>query len=189
MKVVTFVWPPSILHIIIILVFFVRMISYFIILCDTPKHCFKGFLPYLVLSNVFVMLWFVFEDESRPELIVLVRQTSVVVVAGSTAELVCYVSGSQPQLVWSRAGGLPPGSTQRDGVLTIPNIQLSGAGQFVCTAIAPTGERGTVTTTVTVNPEAIGKCQQESLARLFKADSHTCHYNLISIKVRVIQIK
>nr|XP_022341960.1 basement membrane-specific heparan sulfate proteoglycan core protein-like isoform X4 [Crassostrea virginica] len=98
---------------------------------------------------------FVQRDESRPELIVLVRQTSVVVVAGSTAELVCYVTGSQPQLVWSRAGGLPPGSTQRDGVLTIPNIQLSGAGQFVCTAIAPTGERGTVTTTITVNPEAI----------------------------------
>lgn len=97
-------------------------------------------------------------DETRPDLTVLVRQGVVTVVAGGTAELVCYVDGSRPQLVWSRSGGLPVGSTQTNGVLTIPNIQLSGGGRYICTAIAQTGERGTVTTTITVNPEVIGEC-------------------------------
>ncbi|XP_034337833.2 basement membrane-specific heparan sulfate proteoglycan core protein isoform X5 [Magallana gigas] len=98
---------------------------------------------------------FVQRDETRPDLTVLVRQGVVTVVAGGTAELVCYVDGSRPQLVWSRSGGLPAGSTQTNGVLTIPNIQLSGGGRYICTAIAQTGERGTVTTTITVNPEVI----------------------------------
>lgn len=96
-------------------------------------------------------------DETRPDLTVLVRQGTVTVVAGGTAELVCYVDGSRPQLVWSRSGGLPVGSTQTNGVLTIPNIQLSGGGRYICTAIALTGERGTVTTTVIVSPEVIGE--------------------------------
>jgi hypothetical protein len=95
-------------------------------------------------------------DENKPDVIVLVRQVNVVAVAGTTAELVCYVDGIQAQLVWSRSGGLPPGSTQRGGVLSIPNIQPSGGGRYICTAITPTGDRGTVTATVTVNTGSVG---------------------------------
>lgn len=113
---------------------------------------------YLLLIEVISLLVPFALDETRPDLTVLVRQGVVTVVAGGTAELVCYVDGSRPQLVWSRSGGLPVGSTQTNGVLTIPNIQLSGGGRYICTAIAQTGERGTVTTTITVNPEVIGEC-------------------------------
>lgn len=36
-------------------------------------------------------------------------------------------------LFWSRATGLPPGSIQDNGILTIPDVQPSYAGNYVCT--------------------------------------------------------
>ncbi|XP_061163155.1 basement membrane-specific heparan sulfate proteoglycan core protein-like [Saccostrea echinata] len=104
------------------------------------------------MSEIRTILY-VQRDETRPDVNVQVRQVIVVAVSGTTAELVCYVEGIQAQLVWSRQGGLPPGSTQTDGVLIIPNIQQSGAGQYLCTAITPVGDRGTVTASITVRAD------------------------------------
>ncbi|XP_056009495.1 basement membrane-specific heparan sulfate proteoglycan core protein-like isoform X3 [Ostrea edulis] len=106
------------------------------------------------MSEIRTILY-VQRDENKPEVIVLVRQVNVVAVVGTTAELVCYVDGVQTQLVWSRSGGLPPGSTQRGGVLSIPNIQPSGDGRYICTAVTPTGDKGTVTATITVQTGSI----------------------------------
>ena len=73
----------------------------------------------------------------RPDVTVIIRQTSVIAVIGSTTQLVCYVDDDslRATLVWSRVGGLPTGSSQDNGVLTLNNIQPSYAGRYVCTAI------------------------------------------------------
>ncbi|XP_069115040.1 basement membrane-specific heparan sulfate proteoglycan core protein-like isoform X2 [Argopecten irradians] len=87
----------------------------------------------------------------RPEITVIVRQTSVIAVVGTTAQLYCSVEDNtgRTTLVWSRNGGLPQGSTQQRGTLTLTNVQPSYSGTYVCTASSPTGS-GTATAEVTV---------------------------------------
>ncbi|XP_060073482.1 basement membrane-specific heparan sulfate proteoglycan core protein-like [Ylistrum balloti] len=86
------------------------------------------------------------------EITVIVRQTSVIAVVGTTAQLYCYVDDNtgRTTLVWSRNGGLPPGSSQERGTLTLTNVQPSYSGTYVCTASSPDG-RGTATTEVTIS--------------------------------------
>ncbi|XP_021372607.1 basement membrane-specific heparan sulfate proteoglycan core protein-like isoform X2 [Mizuhopecten yessoensis] len=88
----------------------------------------------------------------RPEITVIVRQTSLIAVVGTTAQLYCYVEDStrRTTVVWSRSGGLPQGSSQERGTLTLTNVQPSHSGTYVCTATAPTGS-GTATTEVTIS--------------------------------------
>ncbi|WAR15211.1 PGBM-like protein, partial [Mya arenaria] len=72
---------------------------------------------------------------SKPEITIIVRQTKYVVVAGDTARLECYAEDGSDRitLFWSRSTGLPVGATQNNGILTIPNVQPSYAGKYVCT--------------------------------------------------------
>ena len=54
--------------------------------------------------------------------------------------MTCRVSGDarNVNIVWSRLGGeLPRGATQRDGVLTLPSVERSAQGRYVCTASMP----------------------------------------------------
>lgn len=71
----------------------------------------------------------------RPTITVIVRQTRYVAIAGETAVLECYAEEDDGSITvfWSRQTGLPPGSSQTDGILTIPNVQRSYAGNYVCT--------------------------------------------------------
>lgn len=71
----------------------------------------------------------------RPTVTVIVRQTKVIATAGDTARLECYAEDGSGRitLFWSRSAGLPPGSTQANGILTIPNVQPSYGGNYVCT--------------------------------------------------------
>lgn len=63
------------------------------------------------LRDIDYGLYFCCLDKTRPTIQVIVRQTSVVAVVGSTVQLVCYVEDStgRVNLVWSRGVGLPPG--------------------------------------------------------------------------------
>ncbi|VDI13303.1 heparan sulfate proteoglycan 2 (perlecan) [Mytilus galloprovincialis] len=91
----------------------------------------------------------------KSDIKVIVRQVAIIAPIGSTEQLICYIDDNsvRPTLIWSRNGGLPPGSAQVNGVLTLKNIQPSFAGSYVCTAITPNGDKETGTTTLTVRPE------------------------------------
>ncbi|KAK3104524.1 hypothetical protein FSP39_004009 [Pinctada imbricata] len=108
-------------------------------------------------TNEVRTILYVTEGDIRPDVTVIIRQTSVIAVIGSTTQLVCYVDDDslRATLVWSRVGGLPTGSSQDNGVLTLNNIQPSYAGRYVCTAITSDGDRGTGTATVTVQQNTI----------------------------------
>ncbi|XP_076086554.1 basement membrane-specific heparan sulfate proteoglycan core protein-like isoform X4 [Mytilus galloprovincialis] len=97
------------------------------------------------------------KSNPRPptDITVIVRQVAIIATIGSTEQLICYIDDNsvRPTLIWSRNGGLPSGSAQENGVLTLNNIQPSFAGSYVCTGITPNGDRGTGTTTLTVRPE------------------------------------
>ena len=71
----------------------------------------------------------------RPEITIIVRQTKYVSIVGETARLECYAEDDSGRvtLFWSRTSGLPSGSSQDNGILTIPNVQPSYAGNYVCT--------------------------------------------------------
>ncbi|KAL5013502.1 hypothetical protein ScPMuIL_007772 [Solemya velum] len=91
-----------------------------------------------------------------PDVTVIVRQTTIIAIVGTTATLECYVEDGTGQvtLVWSRQGaGLPPGSRQLDGTLTIPNVQSSYSGNYICQGTTPTGISGTATTTLSITPD------------------------------------
>lgn len=90
----------------------------------------------------------------------IVRQTNVVAIAGETARLECYSEDDTGRVVvfWSRAQGLPAGSTQVDGVLTIPNVQPNYAGNYVCTGTdAETQRIGTAITVLEVTVDQPSK--------------------------------
>ncbi|KAL3861185.1 hypothetical protein ACJMK2_007245 [Sinanodonta woodiana] len=95
---------------------------------------------------------YVTKKETKPDITIIVRQTSVVALIGSTATLECHVEDETGRvtLFWSRTGGLPPGSVQTDGVLTIPDIQPSYAGNYVCTGTTDTGRTGSAVTRLDV---------------------------------------
>ncbi|XP_052285983.1 basement membrane-specific heparan sulfate proteoglycan core protein-like isoform X3 [Dreissena polymorpha] len=108
---------------------------------------------------------------SLKQVTIIVRQTKYVVIAGETARLECYTEegGERVTLFWSRQAGLPPGTQQANGVLTIPNTQPSAAGRYICTGTdTDTGKistaeallevnvkQTTVAPTVTMEPEKI----------------------------------
>ncbi|XP_060576968.1 basement membrane-specific heparan sulfate proteoglycan core protein-like [Ruditapes philippinarum] len=73
--------------------------------------------------------------DERPEITIIVRQTKYVSIVGETARLECYTEDETGRvtLFWSRSSGLPYGSSQDNGILTIPNVQPSYAGNYVCT--------------------------------------------------------
>ncbi|XP_025082607.1 basement membrane-specific heparan sulfate proteoglycan core protein-like isoform X8 [Pomacea canaliculata] len=81
------------------------------------------------------------------------RLAQITATVGSNVQLECYTKGNADvQLIWSRQGGLPPGSSQDGGILTVPNIQPSYAGNYVCTGTDQSGSIGTATAVVTVIP-------------------------------------
>ncbi|XP_060586623.1 basement membrane-specific heparan sulfate proteoglycan core protein-like isoform X4 [Ruditapes philippinarum] len=86
----------------------------------------------------------------RPEITIIVRQTKYVSIIGETARLECYTEDATGRvtLFWSRSSGLPSGSSQDNGILTIPNVQPSYAGNYVCTGTDR--ESGRVGTAVAV---------------------------------------
>ncbi|KAL3861149.1 hypothetical protein ACJMK2_007217 [Sinanodonta woodiana] len=100
---------------------------------------------------------YVTKKETKPGITIIVRQISVVALIGSTARLECHVEDETGRvtLFWSRTGSLPPGSVQTDGVLTIPDIQPSYAGNYVCTGTTDTGRTGSAVTRldIEVKPE------------------------------------
>ena len=64
------------------------------------------------------------------------KETRVVTLVGQTARLECYSEDTTNRVVllWSRQNaGLPPRSSQDEGILTIPNVQPSYSGNYVCT--------------------------------------------------------
>ena len=97
--------------------------------------------------------------ETRPDVNVVIQQTTIIALVGTTERLICYVQDDSVRatLVWSRVGGLPIGSSQDGGVLTLSNIQPSYGGRYVCTAVTPEGDRGTGTATVTVREGTVGE--------------------------------
>ncbi|KAH3720982.1 hypothetical protein DPMN_063894 [Dreissena polymorpha] len=108
---------------------------------------------------------------SLKQVTIIVRQTKYVVIAGETARLECYTEegGERVTLFWSRQAGLPPGTQQANGVLTITNTQPIAAGRYICTGTdTDTGKistaeallevnvkQTTVAPTVTMEPEKI----------------------------------
>ncbi|XP_070207543.1 basement membrane-specific heparan sulfate proteoglycan core protein-like isoform X4 [Littorina saxatilis] len=86
-------------------------------------------------------------------LTIIVRRAQITATIGSDVQLECYASDENNViLVWSRQGGLPPGSTQDGGILNIPNIQQSYQGNYICSGTGPTGSIGRATAIVTVIP-------------------------------------
>ncbi|XP_063410398.1 hemicentin-1-like [Mytilus trossulus] len=94
------------------------------------------------------------KSNPRP-LTLIVRQVAIIATIGSTEQLICYIDDNsvRPTLIWSRNGGLPSGSRQDNGVLTLNNIQSSHAGSYVCSGKTPNGAMGKATATLTVRPE------------------------------------
>ena len=85
---------------------------------------------------------------------IIVRQTKYVVIAGETARLECYTEegGERVTLFWSRQAGLPPGTQQANGVLTITNTQPIAAGRYICTGTdTDTGKISTAEALLEVN--------------------------------------
>ncbi|KAK6175562.1 hypothetical protein SNE40_014001 [Patella caerulea] len=89
----------------------------------------------------------------EPEVQIIVRQATVIGVIGSTVKLECYSRDGNVFLVWSRQGGLPTGTSDQNGVLTIPNLQPSYAGTYTCTGTTPSGNSGTGRVVVEVRPD------------------------------------
>ncbi|VDL78700.1 unnamed protein product, partial [Nippostrongylus brasiliensis] len=61
---------------------------------------------------------------------------------GDPAQFRCWVPGNPHAVLrWSKHGGapLPPGASERDGVLQISNAKQSDAGAYVCSATDPRG--------------------------------------------------
>ncbi|XP_063409056.1 basement membrane-specific heparan sulfate proteoglycan core protein-like [Mytilus trossulus] len=94
------------------------------------------------------------KSNPRP-LTLIVRQVAIIATIGNTEQLICYIDDNsvRPTLIWSRNGGLPSGSRQDNGVLTLNNIQSSHAGSYVCSGKTPNGAMGKATATLTVRPE------------------------------------
>ena len=72
----------------------------------------------------------------RPPVKVTVKESRVVTLVGQTARLECYSEAPSDRvlLLWSRQNaGLPPRSSQEEGILSIPNVQPSYSGNYVCT--------------------------------------------------------
>ncbi|XP_067659130.1 basement membrane-specific heparan sulfate proteoglycan core protein-like isoform X2 [Haliotis asinina] len=90
----------------------------------------------------------------EPEVTIVIRRTQVTAIVGTTVTLECYSqNGGDVILVWSRERqGLPSGSSQDNGILTLPNVQPSYAGSYLCTGTTPTGKTGVGRTTLTIEP-------------------------------------
>ncbi|XP_048238836.1 basement membrane-specific heparan sulfate proteoglycan core protein-like isoform X2 [Haliotis rufescens] len=88
----------------------------------------------------------------EPEVTIVIRRTQVTAIVGTTVSLECYSqNGGDVILVWSRERqGLPSGSIQDNGVLTLPNVQPSYAGTYMCTGTTSTGKTGVGRTTLTI---------------------------------------
>ncbi|KAK7494115.1 hypothetical protein BaRGS_00014588, partial [Batillaria attramentaria] len=83
---------------------------------------------------------------------IIIRRAQITAVVGTDVQLECYAQDGNVVLVWSRQGGLPAGSSQEGGILSIPNVQPSYAGNYVCSGTTPSGTIGTATAVVTVIP-------------------------------------
>ncbi|CAG5125030.1 unnamed protein product, partial [Candidula unifasciata] len=82
---------------------------------------------------------------------VVTRRTNITAVVGQSEQLICYVEGGNGvTLVWSRDGGLPIGTSQENGILTLTNIQPSFAGLYTCTGSTPGGIIGQASSSITV---------------------------------------
>ncbi|XP_076452135.1 basement membrane-specific heparan sulfate proteoglycan core protein-like isoform X4 [Babylonia areolata] len=88
------------------------------------------------------------------DIVITIRRAQITATIGADVQLECYAENNQNiQLIWSRQGGLPPGSNQVGGTLTIPNVQPSYSGTYICTGTGPTGITGSGTATVTVTSD------------------------------------
>ncbi|XP_041377591.1 basement membrane-specific heparan sulfate proteoglycan core protein-like isoform X3 [Gigantopelta aegis] len=91
----------------------------------------------------------------EPDIVIVVRQTRVTAIVGQTVTLECYSEhGGDVLLVWSRERlGLPAGSTQDNGVLTLPNVQPSYSGNYICKGTTPAGKIASGRTVLTIEPD------------------------------------
>ncbi|CAL1546871.1 unnamed protein product [Lymnaea stagnalis] len=89
--------------------------------------------------------------EEQVSIQIIVRRTNITATVGQREQLICYAEGGDDvNLIWTREGGLPPGTTQENGVLTLANIQRSYAGNYICTGTVGANIVGRVTARVTV---------------------------------------
>ena len=111
------------------------------------------YLYYIQLTLIHEICVLVFVEDREPvtprptrrptptfDIIVPNREVRAPVRSRVTME--CRVSGDarNVNIVWSKLGGeLPRGATQRDGVLTLPSVERSAQGRYVCTASVPSG--------------------------------------------------
>ena len=102
-----------------------------------------------------------YDSVEKPTITIIVRQTKVTAIAGDTARMECYAEDDTGRIVlfWSRSQGLPTGSSQLNGVLTIPNVQPNYAGNYVCTGTDnETGRVSTAIAVLEVTVEDRSKC-------------------------------
>ncbi|GAB1602266.1 basement membrane-specific heparan sulfate proteoglycan core protein-like isoform X6, partial [Argonauta hians] len=93
-------------------------------------------------------------SSSSTTLQIIVRQQSVIQSVGETVRLVCYAEqdGNIINLRWSKQDGvLPPGSSQRNGVLVIPNAKSTDSGVYICTGNTASGRSGSNEVVVTIS--------------------------------------
>ncbi|KAK3801367.1 hypothetical protein RRG08_059069 [Elysia crispata] len=100
----------------------------------------------------------IYVSPKAADITVITRRARITATTGSTERLECYVDGGEgnENIVWTRdRAGLPSGSSQSNGVLTLTNIQRDYAGVYYCTVTTTLrGNLGRASVVVTVTGRA-----------------------------------
>ncbi|KAJ8666823.1 hypothetical protein QAD02_008485, partial [Eretmocerus hayati] len=93
-------------------------------------------------------------SQPPPELVLLISPAQWSGFSGDTVRLMCNASQPAQRIAWTRSErlSLPPGATQRDGLLTIANPAPGDAGWYVCTATLADGTEAQASANVNLSP-------------------------------------